>query len=153
MEEEGIFDEKGTSLTQPQEGSGTPRNQKSKIDSSRKAPSRDSYLLGLEKARQFFKNKKYELALIKLKQLDEQYPNDVTIKSMIGTLWLQLNQPELARESWEDALKINPKNASIRQALKQLNGTLENETAGQSPAIKKTKRVIRRRRVRKPKAR
>lgn len=151
MEEEGVFDEKGRSLTDPK---GTQRQSKTaKKNPSQSAPSRESYLLGLEKARQLFKNKKYELALIKLKQLDEQYPNDVTIKSMIGTLWLQLNQPELAREVWEDALKINPKNASIRQALKQLNGSLNDESQSQSPPKKKKKRVIRRRRVRKPRSR
>ena len=44
---------------------------------------------------------------------------------MLGTLWLQLNQPGLARESWEAALKINPNNRAVIEALKQLQSNLE----------------------------
>ena len=61
------------------------------------------------------------LALLALKGLDRDYPNDLQIKSMLGTLWLQLNQPDLARESWEAALKLDPQNKSLIEALRQLN--------------------------------
>ena len=44
---------------------------------------------------------------------------------MLGTLWLQLNQPSLARESWEAALKINPNNRAVIEALKQLQSSVE----------------------------
>lgn len=128
LEGEGSFDSEGRSLTEPgraqqDEKSGTGGQASSSPRQERDAKpstSRQSYLIGLEKARQLFKAGKYELAIIALKSLDEDYPNDVTIKSMLGTLWLQLNQPTLAREAWEAALKIDPNNRSVIQALKQL---------------------------------
>ncbi|MAD61723.1 MAG: hypothetical protein CMH49_09490 [Myxococcales bacterium] len=127
MEAEGVFNESGQGLDAvskvKQAGKqGTKASRKAKIQQTK---SRQSYLVGLEKARQLFKAQKYELAIIALKSLDQDYPSDVTIKSMLGTLWLQLNQPVLAREAWEAALKINPNNRAVIQALKQLQSSLE----------------------------
>ena len=129
MEEEGVFDGEGNGLDEV-----SKRRNKTKRGTSTKkgkaepqqSKSRQSYLMGLEKARQLFKSRKYELAMIALKSLDHDYPNDVTIKSMLGTLWLQLNQPVLAREAWEAALKINPNNRAVIEALKQLQTATRN---------------------------
>lgn len=136
MESEGVFTESGQPIDEASKAkakrSGVKKNQSKKTQSR----SRQSYLVGLEKARQLFKARKYELAMIALKSLDQDYPNDLTIKSMLGTLWLQLNQPVLARESWEAALKINPNNRTVIQALKQLQSSVENterDSVNESP--------------------
>ena len=114
-ESEGVFDEQGRAL----DGRG-----KTERKSAEPAPARQSYIKSIEKARSLFEARKYEMALLALKELDRDYPNDLQIKSMLGTLWLQLNQPELARESWEAALKIDPQNKSLIQALRQLTPQL-----------------------------
>lgn len=124
MEAEGVFRENGEAIDQASKVKSKKNDSKNK--KTTKTRSRQSYLVGLEKARQLFKAQKYELAIIALKSLDQDYPNDITIKSMLGTLWLQLNQPVLARESWEAALKINPNNRAVIQALKQLQLSVEN---------------------------
>lgn len=147
MEGEGVYDDQGRGVgeaeraQQAQKSSTqttdqpadrppttTDQGQRDPRSDAQPARTRQSYLVGLEKARQLFNARKYELAIIALKSLDEDYPNDITIKSMLGTLWLQLNQPTLAREAWEAALKIDPNNRSVIQALKQL----EQATAGTS---------------------
>lgn len=110
-ESEGIFDQQGRSLD------GTNTN---KTQNAEPTPARQSYVKGIEKARNLFESRKYEMALLALKELDRDYPNDLQIKSMLGTLWLQLNQPDLARESWEAALKIDPQNKNLIEALRQL---------------------------------
>ena len=124
MEAEGVFDESGQGLDEVNKRKGKSKRKARK--QAKKSKSRQSYLIGLEKARQLFKARKYELAMIALKSLDQDYPNDVTIKSMLGTLWLQLNQPVLAREAWEAALKINPNNRTVIEALKQLQSAKQN---------------------------
>lgn len=127
MESEGVFNESGQGIDEVSKAKqGRKRTSKSSKNRARRSKSRQSYLVGLEKARQLFKAQKYELAIIALKSLDQDYPKDVTIKSMLGTLWLQLNQPVLAREAWEAALKINPNNRAVIQALKQLQSSMEN---------------------------
>jgi hypothetical protein len=156
FEGEGVYDEGGRSLT-PQgasEGAQSSAQKSKKMQkNAQPAPTRQSYLINLEKSRQLFKAGKYELALVALKSLDQQYPNDVTIKSMIGTLWLQLNQPELAREAWESALKIDPNNRTIIEALKQLEAPSRGLGEQKSSVDKKRRkrRLIRRRRVPKKK--
>ena len=111
-ESEGVFDESG----KPLDG----RVGEGKAQNAQPAPARQSYIKGIQKARALFEARKYELALLALKELDGDYPRDLQIKSMLGTLWLQLNQPELAREAWEAALKIDPQNKTLIEALKQL---------------------------------
>ena len=84
------------------------------------APSRQSYFLGIEKVKRLYRARKYELAVVFLKKLEADYPNDVQIMSMMGTLWLKLNQPDLAQKYWEDVLKVDPNNKAVRAGLKQL---------------------------------
>lgn len=117
-ESEGVFDERG----QPLDGRSVAGRK-----SAEPAPARQSYIKGIEKARSLFESRKYEMALLALKELDRDYPNDLQIKSMLGTLWLQLNQPDLAREAWESALKIDPQNKSLIEALRQLTPSAPEE--------------------------
>ncbi len=90
------------------------------------APSRPSYLLGIEEIQKLFRSGNYELAMVRLVQLEKAYPNDVRLLSMKGTLWLKLGREELAREAWERALQIDPNDRSVIEALKRLNASQGN---------------------------
>lgn len=84
------------------------------------APSRPSYLLGIEEVQRLFKSQNYELAMVRLRQLEKAYPNDPKILSMKGSLWLKLGREALAREAWERVLQIDPDNKAVVEALKRL---------------------------------
>ncbi len=86
------------------------------------APSRPSYLLGIEEVQRLFKSQNYELAMVRLTQLEKAYPNDTRILAMKGSLWLKLGREELARETWERVLQIDPENKAVLEALKRLDG-------------------------------
>ena len=100
--------------------SGLP-SKKKKGSGSEAAPYRPSYLLGIENVRKLYKAGKYELAMVRLKKLEEAYPGDEKILSMKGTLWVKLGRESLARKAWERVLQINPDNQEVIEALKRLN--------------------------------
>jgi len=83
------------------------------------ASTRPSYLLGIQEVGKLFKSKNYELAMVRIVQLEKAYPNDVKILSMKGTLWMKLGKKNLAREAWEQVLQIQPDNRAVIEALKQ----------------------------------
>lgn len=85
------------------------------------APSRPSYLLGIEEIQKLYQSGNFELAMVRLVQLEKHYPRDVRLLSMKGTLWLKLGREELARKAWERALQIDPDDRSVIEALKRLN--------------------------------
>jgi hypothetical protein len=85
------------------------------------APSRRSYYLGIEKVQQLYRARRYEVAIVYLTKLDEDYPNDVKIMSMMGTLLMKTNKLDAAREYWERVLAIDPTNRGVIEAMKQLN--------------------------------
>lgn len=84
-------------------------------------PSRPSYLLGVEEVQRLFKSQNYELAMVRLRQLEKAYPNDTKLLAMKGTLWAKLGRKELAREAWERVLQIEPENKAVLEALKRLD--------------------------------
>lgn len=84
-------------------------------------PSRPSYLLGIEEVQRLFKSQNYELAMVRVRQLEKAYPNDPKILAMKGTLWAKLGRKELARETWERVLQIQPENKAVLEALKRLD--------------------------------
>jgi len=86
------------------------------------APGRPSYLLGIDEVQKLFQAGKYELAMVRLTELERAYPNDAKLLSMMGTLWLKLGRKELARDAWEQVLQMEPDNRAVIEALKQLSG-------------------------------
>lgn len=84
-------------------------------------PTRPSYLLGIEEVQRLFKSGNYELAMVRLRQLERAYPNDAKILAMKGTLWAKMGRKELAREAWERVLQIDPQNKAVLEALKRLD--------------------------------
>ena len=85
------------------------------------APSRPSYLLSVEEIQKLYRSGNYELAMVRMGQLEKAYPNDAKLLSMKGTLWLKLGQKDLAREAWEQVLQIDPNNRAVIEAIKRLD--------------------------------
>jgi tetratricopeptide (TPR) repeat protein len=81
---------------------------------------RSSYLLTLAKVKDLYRSRNYEIALVELVALEREYPNDERIMSMKGSLYEKLGRRQLARESWEAVLSINPYNLQVAEALQRL---------------------------------
>ena len=107
------LNEKGEAIADP--GKLSPQG---KEDSA--APTRPSYFMGIQDVQKLFRSGNYELAMVRLVQLEKAYPNDVKLLSMKGTLWVRLGKKELAREAWEQVLQVDPDNRAVVEALKQL---------------------------------
>ena len=138
MEREGVFN-KGKNVNDPEgrnelgglepgaelDKDGNPIADPGKLalqqNEEEAAKTRPSYLLGIQEVGKLFKSNNYELAMVRIVQLEKAYPNDVKILSMKGTLWMKLGKKNLAREAWEQVLQIEPDNRAVIQALKQTN--------------------------------
>jgi len=79
-----------------------------------------SYLLTLARVKDLYRSRQYELALVELAELDRQYPEDEHILSMKGSLYERLGNKNLAREAWQQTLRINPYNLAVLEALQRL---------------------------------
>jgi tetratricopeptide (TPR) repeat protein len=79
-----------------------------------------SYLLTLARVKDLYKSRQYELAMVELVELDRQYPDDEHILSMKGSLYERLGNKNLAREAWQQTLRINPYNLAVLEALQRL---------------------------------
>ena len=79
-----------------------------------------SYLLTLEHVKELYRTRHYELGLVELVELEKQYPDDEHILSMKGSLYERLGNKSLARDAWQQALRINPYNLAVLEALQRL---------------------------------
>lgn len=129
-ERSGIYAD-GENILDRQENGDSDDDDRDGGDEDRPAPSRPSYLRGLEQVQRLFDARQYEAAMIQLVNLEEAYPNDVRIKSMKGTLWLRLGRESLARDAWEQVLQIDPDNEPVQEALRRLDADGGDTTDGQ----------------------
>ncbi|HVV16489.1 MAG TPA: tetratricopeptide repeat protein [Polyangia bacterium] len=81
---------------------------------------RPSYLLTLARVKDLYRTRHYELGLVELVELEKQYPDDEHILSMKGSLYERLGNLPLAREAWQQVLRINPFNLAVLEALQRL---------------------------------
>jgi tetratricopeptide (TPR) repeat protein len=92
----------------------------------KKTPSlKRGYLSGLARVSEMFSSKRYELALIEVVNLEAEFPQDARLLSMKGTLYSKLGKPTLARESWQKALAVDPQDAAVQEALRELANSEE----------------------------
>jgi len=82
-------------------------------------PADQSYLAALDHVKQLYKTARYEAALLELDELIRSYPTDPKIYEMRGTLLDRLGKPELAIRSWNQALRFNPANQSLRRFIER----------------------------------
>jgi tetratricopeptide (TPR) repeat protein len=79
-----------------------------------------SYLGTLAKVSEMYGAHRYELALIEIVDLEQQYPKDARLLAMKGSLYQKLGKPKLAREAWKQALEMDPSDVTVAEALRAL---------------------------------
>jgi hypothetical protein len=117
----------GNSLMAPDENDdGQPKKPPKPPAAGKAAPggqppaARPSYLLTLERVKELYRTRHYELGLVELVELEKQYPEDEHILSMKGSLYERLGNKNLARDAWQQVLRINPYNLAVLEALQRL---------------------------------
>ena len=79
-----------------------------------------SYLATLAKLGEMYGSHRYELALIEVVDLEQQYPKDARLQAMKGSLYQKLGKSGLAREAWKKSLEFDPTDATVAEALRAL---------------------------------
>ena len=102
------------------EGKGPARPGPEKVATGAAQPAKASYLLTLAKVKDLYRTHHYELGLVEIVKLEQQYPEDEHILSMKGSLYERLGNKSLAREAWQEALRLNPFNLAVLEALQRL---------------------------------
>jgi len=89
-----------------------------------------SYLGSLDHVKQLYRSSRYEAALLEVDGLIRIYQMDPKLYEMRGTLLDRLGKNDLAMKSWNQALRFNPSNESLkkfinRKAIQSKAGTHE----------------------------
>ena len=79
-----------------------------------------SYTLGMAKVRSFYKQKKFEYALIEANQMLSYYPTSVKLHKMKGSIHFRLNNLDLAEKAWSRALELDPRDKRLQKGLVRL---------------------------------
>jgi tetratricopeptide (TPR) repeat protein len=84
------------------------------------APEHDqSYLTALDRLKGLYRTGRYEAGLVENDNLIRQYPTDPRLHQMRGTLLDRIGQTDLAMKSWNQALRLNPKNTVLRKFIER----------------------------------
>ncbi|MBC7690419.1 MAG: hypothetical protein H7222_01510 [Methylotenera sp.] len=78
-----------------------------------------SYLAALDHIKQLYKSARYEAGLLELDELTRLYPTDPKIYQMRGTLLDRLGRTDLALKSWNQSLRFDPGNTSLRKFIEK----------------------------------
>ncbi len=79
-----------------------------------------SYLGAMARIAEMYAAHRYELALIEVVDLGQQYPKEARVEAMKGSLYQKLGKTQLAREAWKKALELDPSDAVVAEALRGL---------------------------------
>ncbi len=109
----------------PKAAAGAKTSVAAKADAGEKAdagakPLRKGYLGTLAKVREMYGSRRYELALVELVDLEASHPKDARLQAMKGSVYLKLGRPQLAKESWQKALALDPEDIAVAEALRAL---------------------------------
>jgi tetratricopeptide (TPR) repeat protein len=78
-----------------------------------------SYLARIDYVKQLFRESRFEAALIETDHLLKMYPTDPRLYEMRGTLYDKLGYTDLALKAWNQSLKLNPENDSLKRFMSQ----------------------------------
>ncbi len=78
-----------------------------------------SYLGELDHVKQLYRAARYEAALMEMDELIRAYPTDPKLHQMRGTLLDRLGRTDLALKSWNQALRFEPANISLRRFVER----------------------------------
>lgn len=76
-----------------------------------------SLILGLSKISNYYKRKEYEAALIEINNLIPDYPNIPRLYKMKGSILIKIQDFALAEKAWQKALDLDPRDATVRMGL------------------------------------
>jgi tetratricopeptide (TPR) repeat protein len=76
-----------------------------------------SYLGAIDRIKSLFREGRYEAALLESEEMLKEHPTDPRLYEMRGTLLDRLGYADLARQSWNQALKLQPSNEPLRRFL------------------------------------
>jgi len=82
-----------------------------------------SYLAGMDRIKRLYKDARFEAALLEVEDLLVDFPTAPKLYEMRGTLLDRLGRSELAFRSWEQALKLEPKNLPLKKFLERKRAT------------------------------
>jgi Flp pilus assembly protein TadD len=111
---------RGGKAARPADGKGAAHPGPDKMQAGAPQPAKASYLLTLARVKDLYRTHHYELGLVEIVKLEQQYPDDEHILSMKGSLYERLGNKGLAREAWQEALRLNPFNLAVLEALQRL---------------------------------
>jgi tetratricopeptide (TPR) repeat protein len=78
-----------------------------------------SYLATMDHIKQLYKTARYEAALMELDDLIRLYPTDAKLYQMRGTLFDRSGRMDLAVKSWNQAVRLDPNNQSLRKFVER----------------------------------
>ena len=84
-----------------------------------------SYVLGLAKATEYYRQREYEYALIEVNNLLTFFPQSPKLHLMKGTIYLKMQNLVMAERSWQKSLDLLPQNLSLENALKRLHARID----------------------------
>jgi hypothetical protein len=92
------------------------------------AESAPSYLASLDHVKQLYRSARFEAALLEIDEMLRLYQTDPKLHEMRGTLLDRLGRRELALKSWNQALRFDPANESLKRFVerKQIRSTAGN---------------------------
>ena len=74
-----------------------------------------SYLAKMDHIKQLYRSARFEAALLEIDDLLKHFQTDAKLYQMRGTLLDRLGRKEMAIKSWNQALKLDPKNENLRR--------------------------------------
>ena len=90
------------------------------VESEGRNPAADrSYLAGLDVVKTLFKEGRFEAALLETDGMLKEFPTDPKLYEMRGTLFDRVGRLDLALQSWEQSLRLNPGNESLKRFLER----------------------------------
>ncbi len=78
-----------------------------------------SYLAAMDHIKALYKANRYEAALLEADDLVRTYPTDSKLYSMRGTLLERMGKMDLAIRSWNQALRLDPQNSSLKRYVQR----------------------------------
>jgi len=78
-----------------------------------------SYLASVDHIKQLYKGARYEAALLEVDDLLRVYSTDPKLYQMRGTLLDRLGRLELAVQAWNQALRFDPSNQSLKRFVER----------------------------------
>ncbi len=77
--------------------------------------SNSSYLAGIDRVKQLYRMGRFEAALLDIDEMVRLYPTDPKLHAMRGTCLERLGKPDLAIKSWQQSLRFDPTNLSLKR--------------------------------------